>query len=226
MLINNRSRQSDVEVLINGERIERVYNFKYLGVMIDHKLTMNENIQFVCKKLAKKIGFFSRIARNLTFSARLNVYKSIISPHFDYCSSLLLPTSQQNITKMQRLQNRAMKIVLRCGKFTTSNTLYEVLDCMNVRQRLQFNTLKLIFKIKHGLVPEYMSEKVNTNGNVHGYNLRNNGDFRLPFYRKSCTQRMLLYDGLMCFNNLPSVLKEERNFKRFLIDLRIWCKKI
>lgn len=225
MLINSRSRLNDVEVFINDEKIERVYSFKYLGVMIDHKLTMNENIQFVCKKLAKKIGFFSRIARNLTFAARLNVYKTIILPHFDYCSSLLMSTNQQYLTKLQRLQNRAIKIVLRCSKFTRSTSLYEALDCMNVRQRLKFNTAKLIFKIKHGLVPEYISERVKTNGNVHGYNLRNNGDFRLPLYRKSCTQRMLLYEGLKCFNDLPSVLKEESNFKRFTINLKIWCKK-
>lgn len=62
LLINGRIRPNDVEVFTNCERIERVYSFKFIDVIIDHKFTMNENIQYVYKKLAKKIGFFGRIA--------------------------------------------------------------------------------------------------------------------------------------------------------------------
>lgn len=37
MLINNKNKSNDVEVFINGDKIEKVQSFKYLGVMIDHK---------------------------------------------------------------------------------------------------------------------------------------------------------------------------------------------
>ena len=96
---------------------------------------------------------------------------------------------------------------------------YEALDLMNVRQRLLFSTLKMIFKIKHEMVPEHISNRVMTNNNIH------NGDFRLPLYRKSRTQRMLLYEGLMCFNKLPEDFKKETNFKSFCNVLKKWCKK-
>lgn len=39
---------------------------------------INESARYVCKKVAKKIGFFGRIAENLTFAAKITVYKSII----------------------------------------------------------------------------------------------------------------------------------------------------
>lgn len=176
--------------------------------------------------MAKKIGFFGRIAKNLTFAARLNVYKSIIASHFDFCASLLLPTTQECLNKIQCLQNRAIRIILQCRRYTSTSWMYNVLELMNVRQRLTFNTLKLVFKIKHGLVPGYILNRVTTNNIIHNYNLRNNGDFRLPLYKKSCTQRMLQYGGLMCFNNLPEELKKEENFNVFTNKLKVFCKKL
>lgn len=224
MLINNKSGFNDVDVLIDGEKIEKVNNFKYLGIMIDRKLTLNENVNFVCKKLAKKIGFFGRIAKNLTFVARVNVYKSIIAPHFDFCSSLLLQTSQHCLNKLQRLQNRAIRVILRCSRYSNTEMMYEALHLMNVRQRLVFNTLKLVFKIKNGMVPEYVSERVTANMAIHNFNLRDNSDFRLPLYKKTCTQRMLLYDGLKRFNGLPKQLKSEVNENRFINELKNYCR--
>lgn len=51
----------------------------------DKKLNFKENIQQVCRKVAQKSGFFSRIAKNISYQVRIKVYKSIIATHFDYC---------------------------------------------------------------------------------------------------------------------------------------------
>lgn len=102
--------------------------------------------------------------------------------------------------------------------------MYETLGQMNVKQRISFNTCILVFKIKRGLVPEYISDRVMKNNNSHSYNLRNNGDFRLSLCKKTCTQRMLLYEGLMF--NVPYELKEEVNFKRFACELKLYCKEV
>lgn len=55
MLINNKDKTIDFEIIINGVKIENVQSFKYLGVIIDNKLSLNENVLNVCKKVAKKI---------------------------------------------------------------------------------------------------------------------------------------------------------------------------
>lgn len=102
--------------------------------------------------------------------------------------------------------------------------MYEALQLMNVRQCLVLNTLKLVFKIKNGLVPGYISDRVTTNVTIHNFNLRNKSDFRLPLYKKTCTQRMFLYDGLKRFNELPKQLKNELNETKFINELKKYCK--
>lgn len=79
---------------MNGVELETVDKIKYLGIIIDNKVNLKENIQLVCKKVARKIGLFSRISKNLTYKARVMVYTATIAPHFDYCASLLLTANK------------------------------------------------------------------------------------------------------------------------------------
>lgn len=220
MYIHSSATNECPEILVNGEPLEMVKNMKYLGVIIDNKLNMNDNLRYVCKKVARKIGFLGRISRNLTFSARYNVYRTIIVPHFQYCASLLYSANSGGIDKLQKLQNRALRIIIRCSKLTSVNLMLSALSTMSVKQHIMFATLKLVFKMKNRLVPESLSSICVSNESVHTRELRNKEDFRLPLFRKDNTQRMLLYNGLKHFNKLPRDIKCEGLFNKFVVKLR------
>lgn len=135
-------------IIVNGEPLEIVKSMKYLGVIIDDKLNLKKNINYVCKKVAQKVGFLGRISRNLTLKARFNVYRTVIVPHFQYCASLPYSTNCGEIDKLQKLQNRASRIILRFNRFTNVELMLKLLATMSVKQHLVFATLKLVFKIK------------------------------------------------------------------------------
>lgn len=116
MYINKSGGTGDFDVKINGEKNEVVKSMKYLGVIIDDQLKFDENAKYVNKKVASKIFLFGRISKNLTLSARQKVYQSIILPHFQYCASMLYTSNNTCIDKLQKLQNRALRIVLRMQK--------------------------------------------------------------------------------------------------------------
>lgn len=160
MIIRKNNVRADVVIRLCGETIENVECIKYLGVVVDRKLTLNDNVLFVVKKVAKKINFFGRIAKNLTFAARVQVHKSIISPHFDYCATLLFSANREYIKKLQTLQNRALRVILKCNRYTRSTKMLEALQLMNVSQRIRMVTLRMVYKIKHGLVPEYLAARI------------------------------------------------------------------
>lgn len=119
-----------------------------------------------------------RISKNLTYKARISVYKSIKARHFDCYVSLLLTTSKAEMEKMQKLKNKAKCIILRCRRDTSLKSVVDKLGTiMSVNQRIWFQTLKLIHKIKNGNVPEYLMEQITTNGYVHGMNLWKKNDY-------------------------------------------------
>ena len=74
---------------ILGEPIERVYSFKYLGVLLDQFLSFNEYIGYMLSKANKKLGVLHKVR------------KCLVLLHFDYCDVVYCCTSQENLHKLQ-----------------------------------------------------------------------------------------------------------------------------
>lgn len=97
--------------------IERVENTKYLSVIIDSKLRLEDHCDYMLKKIEKKKRFLSRIGRDISGYAKCIVYKLIIATHFEYRATLLAGMSETQLTKLQVAQNRAMRVILQCDKY-------------------------------------------------------------------------------------------------------------
>ena len=57
---------------------------KYLGVIIDHRLTWEEHTQHVVQKLSTARGILSKLRHHARQSVPLNVYYSIVYPYPTY----------------------------------------------------------------------------------------------------------------------------------------------
>lgn len=202
-------------VQIDGEEIERVETIKYLGVMLDEKLNFNEHIDYTIRKAARKFGVLCRIGRYLTTEAKINVYKSLIAPHFDYCASILFLATRQQLKRMQVLQSKVMRLILKCDRLTPRQSMLECLQWMSVRQRIEYNTLVFVFRVTKGMAPQYLTGTVKHGRDVHRHYTRGADDLRLQFCRKACTQNSLFYKGFRLFNELPEEAKTTSNINEF-----------
>lgn len=93
--------------------------------------------------------------------------------------------------------------------------MLDTLKWLNVIQRLKFNTLIFIQKLKNGNSAEYLTRQLQYVGEVQPYNLRNAEDFRIQRVATSAMQKSLFYKGLQLYNNLNSEIKNERNINNF-----------
>ena len=51
----------NINIVVDNVAVELVKEIKYLDVIFDDKLIFKNHIEYVCKKLSKKIYFFSKI---------------------------------------------------------------------------------------------------------------------------------------------------------------------
>lgn len=207
--------ESETEIKIDNQVLEVVENIKYLGIMFDNKLEFNTHIDYISKKIGKKIGFFSRIRKRMSTLCAINVYNTIIKPHFEYCSTIIYLGNITMIDRLQKLQNKAMRIILKCHWLTPIASMLSMLKWLSINQRTIMNVLVYVFKMKNGMLPSYLCDKINYVSNVHSHNVRNRSDFRLPHFRTRSAQNMLTHNGLKLFNGLPNDLKTETNLKIF-----------
>ena len=89
MLFSNKKViPANVTIEINGQPITWVSKTKFLGVIIDNKLTWKEYISYISGKVAKGIGIISKVRKYLNKNTLLDLYYSFIYPYLTYCNQV------------------------------------------------------------------------------------------------------------------------------------------
>ena len=113
------------------------------------------------------MDFFKRVRNKVSILTAINIYNTMIKPHFEYCSIIIFTCCSDNQkNRQQNLQNKAMSSILKCNRFTSIVYMLDTLKLLNVKQRLQLNATLFIQKIKMGCAPEYLTEKITYVGDV------------------------------------------------------------
>lgn len=92
-------------------------------------------------------------------------------------------------------------------------------NLLSVKQNIFLNTMTVIYKIKNGLYPEHILEKLQFVEDIHDHNTRSQNDFYVPIVKSAFAQNSLFHKGLIDFNNLPKYVKA-KNFDNFKYRLR------
>lgn len=211
-------------LVIENEEIEIVSKVKYLGITIDNELNLNEHVNYLCKKASSKVGVLNRVKNKVKTEERITIYKTIIAPHFEYCPSILFLLSDNQIKRIQKIQNKAMRAVMRVNKRTSIQLMLETLNWMSVKQTIFMRTFNFIRKMISGNSPEYLKSMISTNSENHNLNLRSNNNLSLKNFTRGNTQNSLVYKGFKIYNTIPNEIKNERSDMIFNRKIKEWTK--
>lgn len=210
---------------MDGIEIEKVDTMKYLGVVIDEKLNFKENIEYLRKKMTKKVSFMMRMKKRFDQDTKLLLYKTLVMPHLDYCSSILFLNNDTDLKMLQKQQNRALRTILNADRMTNIRSMLDRLDLMDVKQRIVYNVLMLIYKMEFGLLPDYLCRMLKKIGDTQNYALRSNENYRLPNTVTAKGQNQLLYKGVKLYNELKERRLVNQNIEIFKNNLKQFVKE-
>ena len=143
---------SDFRVIIQCQQIEFSKSITTLGICIGENLTFDEHVNNICLKASRQISALQRLTGLLDMPSRKTIYYSFIVSNFNYCPHVYHFTSRGSINKMQKLQDRALRFVL---KDSVSDYDTSLIKCGVDSFRI--SSLKLMaVKILNGMSPEYL----------------------------------------------------------------------
>ena len=96
-----------------GSMLPFVEKDTYLRVTVDRYLNVSKHINETIRLVNLRIFQLTKLRHLLSRETSLKIYKSVIAPVFDYCSFIVDGGLQKDIQKLQRLQNRALRICVR-----------------------------------------------------------------------------------------------------------------
>jgi hypothetical protein len=130
---------------------------------------------------------------------------------------MLFLANEGQKTRLQKMQNKVMRLIFKCGRRTKIEWMLDALQWLSVRQRLDLNTMVFVYKIVHKHMPQYLTEKIIHVRDTHEYNTRVAvaGNFELPKMTMAVSQNCLFYKGVRMFNNLDQEIKNARTISEF-----------
>ncbi len=172
--------------------------------MIDESLTWTAQVEHISKKVTSGLAILRQLRDTVEFNILITIYQSIIQPYFDYCAQVWGCLGKTLAAKLQKLQNRAFRIITRENYSTRSADMLNKLGIPNLEKRRK---KILMYKVKNRLVPDYLCDMFTINvGDVHDHNTRQSeANLTLPKpktnnTRNTCMQQPLAFISKHCVN--------------------------
>ena len=177
----------------------------------------------MCKSAFFHLYNIRRIKNYLSRENLLTLVHAFITSRLDYCNSLLYGVPKEQISKLQRVQNAAARLVMDIGKYSHITPALYDLHWLPIHARIHFKILLLAFKVIHGQAPAYLSSLMSVKSKSH-YSLRSNCSTLL----KPPTGKMLATLGGRSFqaaapqlwNALPPSLRDAASVDTFKKNLK------
>ena len=84
---------------------------KDLGVTFDQKMKFSNHVDGICASANRKLGVIKRTFSTMDETGFMLLYKSIVRPSLEYCSTVWHPYFKKDITKIEKVQRRATRQV-------------------------------------------------------------------------------------------------------------------
>ena len=213
MIIGSRQRISNIitdpKIELGESVIKRVNKSKTLGIIIDEHLSWNDQIQNVVTKVSKGIGMLRRIRQFVPKSTLLRICNAIVLSHFDYCSLVWDNCCEYLTDKLQKLQNRAARIITGRTYDVSSDDVLKELNWEPLKQRYKINKTIFMHKVRNDIIPSSLTNlfKIKTNDR---YDLRsNNNNYVLGKPKTNFMKKSFAYSAASLWNGLSSTAKEK-----------------
>ena len=117
---------------------------------------MDKHVSELCRRLHYHLSNLARIRPFIDRKACEDAVRAIISSRLDYANSLLYGANSSQIQRLQKVQNRAAKLIFMLRKHDHVTPLLKQLHWLPIGQRIVFKILMIVYKCLQGKAPTYM----------------------------------------------------------------------
>ena len=140
-----------------------------------------------------------RCGTYLNEKTRVFLYNSLIQPHLRYLSPCWGNASQDLLNKLQRLQNRAVKIIYGFDYYMSTVDVYRKTQIFNIKKLITFEQItQLVYKIKTNNIK--INSKIKQVHDCHEYNVRKKHNLRNDYARTKTAHSYPIYGSIQIYN--------------------------
>ena len=206
-----KNAKVDNSIQLDGCKLTRITSTKFLGMIIDENLTWKSHIENVCKLCSRNLGVLNKVKHFLPKNSLYQLYCSFILPYLLYGILLWGNASMTYLTKVFKLQKRAIRIISNSSYLCHTKPLFEKYNTLNIFELYNKELGIFMYKYKKGLLPSSFDHVFTELGSFHEYNTRFKTNFRHEIHKI----KTVFNTGPKLWNNLPESVKNAINLNSF-----------
>ena len=143
---------------------------KFLGLEIDGILAYKKHTDSVVDRASRRLNVLRVLASNGTDASTLmRLYKIYVRPIVEYGSAAFMSAPKTQLTRLQQIQNEAIRICLRLPRYIRTDLLHEYASIEPIFVRLLMLNGKLLntMKLKNPHIESLVNDHVPPTDNRH-----------------------------------------------------------
>ncbi|CAH1256204.1 ACSS3 [Branchiostoma lanceolatum] len=208
MLIGTNRRLASCNIpnlAVNGVNLKTCDKYTYLGVVIDRQLKWKDQAKAVLGKLRRSLFMMKHLNPFISTSALCTLYNAIFLPHITYACTAWEAAPDQDLQKIQSMQNRAGKLILKAPHRTPSTEVLSRLSWKDIKETLQYYNAVQTYKALNNKLPPYMRQMFVYCRDQSTRTTRQSTSSQLavPKPKREIFRRSVAYRGPNVWNSLP-----------------------
>lgn len=148
------------DVMFDGVHIPFSHQVKNLGIIIDRTLSWIPQIGEVSRKMFASMGSLRRLRNFLPLATKIALAQSLLMPILDYADISYLDLNEDQLNKLERLQNLCIRFIFGLRKFDHISNFRVQLKWLPIRLRRNSHILNLLYSVLFNpSTPPYLKER-------------------------------------------------------------------
>ena len=161
-----------VKLEINDEVLVRKSTCKFLGVVLDERLTWSEHIKHIHSKLSGSLYALNR-SKNFVPTKSLNtLYHSLVHTHLTYGDLLWGGTFTSHLKRITTCQKKAVRIIHNKPYNYHTSQLFKQSNILKFNDLYEYEVCRHIHDSIGGRIPKPLLKVYSPNFTIHSYNTR------------------------------------------------------
>lgn len=222
--VNNNKQSSFPNITVNGERIQNVKEYRYLGIMLDPHLTFKKHVKQMCHSIKYNIKTFKCIRNSLTLEAALTYFNSMIMSRFYYCITCWSQANKTTLRPLESLHKQSLKILDKKPRQYHHCTILQKYRMLNFNNIQKYASIRMTHKILNNTAPAPLKNFIKYTSAVSSRSTRasTTGQCNIPRLKTTFAQSAFSYKAIKDWNDLPSTLKTQTDYLTFSTELKKW----
>ena len=213
---HNSRTMDTISVDMGNSSIASTSCVRNLGVMFDSNMTMEQQVNAVCRSSYGQLRKIGRIRRYLSSEATKSLVNGLVTSRMDYCNALLHSLPNALTDKLQRVQNTAARIITRTSRHSHITPVLRELHWLPIQYRIQYKILVHTYNALNDRSPLYITDMLNKYRPSRTLRSQNTLTLVTPRIKTvKYGQRCYKHTAPSLWNVLPSNIREARTIYTF-----------